>query len=186
MSSINSKILIGAVVVILLIAGVWYVSTQNSRTAGSEQAAMMKKEAPGQEAMEKKEGAQMKDTTTDTVLAGKNSQYLKFTTEEYEEAMQSGKVVFLDFYANWCPLCRNEETKLFEGFNELTTDQVIGFRVNYNDTDTDQAEKDLAKKYGVTYQTTKVILKNGKQLLKITEEWDKETFLSEINKALNS
>jgi hypothetical protein len=38
---------------------------------------------------------------------------------------------------------------------------VTLFRVNYNDTDTDQEEKDLAKQYAVTYQHTFVQIDEG-------------------------
>ena len=31
---------------------------------------------------------------------------------------------------------------------------VVGFRVNFNDTETDSEEKALAKEFGVTYQHT--------------------------------
>ena len=40
-------------------------------------------------------------------------------------------------------------------------------RVNYNDPDTDQEEKELAKKYGITYQHTYVQIDSaGKELTK--------------------
>ncbi len=119
------------------------------------------------------------------ILAGKQAQYMVFTKNEYEKALKSGKVVFLDFYANWCPICREEDPQFKAGFNSLTTDRVVGFRVNYNDTDTDEDEKKLAQEFGVIHQNTKFILKDGKVVFGPTlEEWDKETFLNEINKSL--
>jgi len=66
----------------------------------------------------------------------------------------------------------------------LQSDKVAGFRVSYNDTETDEDEKRLAREFGITYQHTKVILKNGKEINKSLESWDKETFLKEINSAL--
>jgi thioredoxin 1 len=61
------------------------------------------------------------------------------------------KVIF--FYANWCPTCIPVDKELSEKESQIP-DGVIVIRVNYNDTDTDQSEKELAKKYGVTYQHT--------------------------------
>jgi len=128
---------------------------------------------------------QVKTQQESQILAGKQAQYMVFTKNEYEKALKSGKVVFLDFYANWCPICREEDPQFKAGFNSLTTDRVVGFRVNYNDTDTDEDEKKLAQEFGVIHQNTKFILKDGKVVFGPTlEEWDKETFLNEINKSL--
>ena len=70
-------------------------------------------------------------------------------------------------------------------FNELTTDKVIGFRVNYNDDQTDNDEKNLAKQFGVAYQHTKVFVKNGQRILKSPEGWDYKRYDTEISKALD-
>ena len=69
-------------------------------------------------------------------------------------------------------------------FNELTTDKAIGFRVNYNDSDTDTNEEALAREFGVAYQHTKVFVKNGQRILKSPEGWDDKRYDMEISKAL--
>lgn len=114
------------------------------------------------------------------VLAGIGSPFIEFNQEDYEKAKKEGKVIVLDFYANWCPVCRAEGPELHAGFNELASDKVVGFRVNYNDSDTNDSEKKLAKYFGITYQHTKVILKDGEVVLKTQDEWDKQTFLAEL------
>lgn len=121
---------------------------------------------------------------TSEVLAGKSSPLLDFQKQDYEKALKSDKLVVLYFYANWCPICKEEVPKLYEAFNELTSDKVIGFRVNYNDSDTDSDEVALAKEFGVAYQHTKVFLKNGQRVLKSPETWEKQRYLDEIQKAL--
>ncbi|HLD06129.1 MAG TPA: TlpA disulfide reductase family protein [Candidatus Nanoarchaeia archaeon] len=117
------------------------------------------------------------------VLAGSASPYLAFTMQDYEKAKAEGKVILLNFYASWCPICRAEEPEALAAFNELDQEKVIGFRVNYRDSETDDAEQALAKEFGIPYQHTKVILKDGKQLLKAPDSWDKERYLAEIAKA---
>ena len=126
-------------------------------------------------------GNTMSTTYHGIVIAGNSSQYLNFTSEDYEEAKSSGKVVFLNFYANWCPICRAEAPDIAAGFNSLTTENVIGFRVNYNDSDTDNVEKALAKEFGITYQHTKVITKGGKVIYKAIEQWDKNQTVAKLN-----
>ena len=128
-----------------------------------------------------KDESMMKDKYKGKVLAGKSSPFIEFNSEDYEKAKQEGKIIVLDFYANWCPICRAEAPELHAGFNDLTHDKVVGFRVNYNDSDTDEDEKKLAKEFGITYQHTKVVLKDSEVVLKTQDAWDKQTFLAELD-----
>jgi len=77
-------------------------------------------------------------------------------------------------------------TALYPAFNELDTDgvEVIGFRVNYKDSATNENEESLAREHGVAYQHTKVFVKNGERILKAPDGWDKDRYLEEINNAL--
>ena len=117
------------------------------------------------------------------ILAGTTAPLIDFDKADYDVALKSGNVVFLYFYATWCPICRAEVPELYAAFNELKTDHIIGFRVNFNDGDTDADERALAQQFQVPYQHTKVIIKDGKAT-KFPDSWNKERYLSEINKAL--
>ncbi|HLC99808.1 MAG TPA: thioredoxin family protein, partial [Patescibacteria group bacterium] len=121
---------------------------------------------------------------TGTVLAGNSSPLLEYSKADFDAAVGSGKLVVLYFYANWCPICKAEFPKAEAAFDALTVDQVVGFRVNYNDSDTEDGETALAKEYGVAYQHTKVFLKNGSRILKSPESWETSRYTSEITKAL--
>lgn len=119
-----------------------------------------------------------------TALAGTAAPLLDFTNADFATAAQSDKLVVLYFYANWCPICREEFPQAQAAFDELATDQVIGFRVNYRDDQTDADEAALARQHGVAYQHTKVFIKGGQQLLKSPESWPKDRYLAEITSAL--
>ncbi|MBC8500532.1 MAG: hypothetical protein ISS25_03145 [Nanoarchaeota archaeon] len=117
-----------------------------------------------------------------TVLAGTTSKYIDFNKADYERAKTENKVVLLDFYATWCLICIEEQKETVAAFDDLDNPNVIGFRVNYKDSDTDSDENALAEEFGIIYQHTKVIIKDGEVVQKALDSWDKDRFLSEINR----
>ena len=133
--------------------------------------------------------SQETDGTSKTIykgkqLAGKTVPFLEFNKEDYDAAKKANKLIVLNFYANWCPICRGEAPQLHAGFDALKTENVIGFQVNYNDSETEQIEKDLAKEFSVTYQHTKVVVKNGKAVLKTEDTWTADTLVAAVNENL--
>lgn len=148
--------------------------------------AMVEDDTKTDDAMMDDEDATTKDSSvslnlTGTVLAGITSPLIDFNQADYEKALQSDKLVVLYFYANWCPICREETREaLYPTFNNLKTNDVIGFRVNFNDNETDDNERALAREHGVAYQHTKVFVKNGERVLKSPQQWSTDRYLSEI------
>ncbi|MBI2647160.1 thioredoxin family protein [Candidatus Woesearchaeota archaeon] len=137
----------------------------------------------GIDAMEKKNTTMEKSIYQGKVLAGTEStKYLDFNKADYDKALKEKKKILLYFYANWCPICRLEQPKTFAAFNEIKDADLIGFRINYRDSDTDADEEALAKEFGVSYQHTKVILKDGQRVLKAPDSWDKQRYLDELAK----
>jgi len=196
-------VIIAVVAVVLIFGGVAYYASQSQTQEDkmAEEKAVMEQEAMEQKEqdamMEKKDGEMIKEDEgsmmekdetmmkySGTVLAGKSAPLLDFTKADYDAAVKTDKLVVLYFYANWCPICKAEFPVMQKTFNELSTDKVIGFRVNYNDDQTDNDEKNLAKQFGVAYQHTKVFVKNGQRILKSPEGWDEMRYDTEINRAL--
>ncbi len=115
-------------------------------------------------------------------LAGGAAPLLDFAKSDYEQAIASDKLVVLYFYANWCPICVAEFPKMQTTFDGLTNSNVIGFRVNFNDNQTDDDEEQLARQFGVAYQHTKVFVKNGQRILKSPESWEQTRYVEEITR----
>lgn len=121
---------------------------------------------------------------TGTVLSGGQTPVIAFNQADYEKALAANKTIVLTFYANWCPTCKKQEVGFLEAMQEINDPNVVAFRVNYRDTETDDAEEDLARKFGISVQHSKVILQNGQQVVKSPEFWEKDRYLQEVNNLL--
>ncbi|MCH8004002.1 MAG: thioredoxin family protein [Nanoarchaeota archaeon] len=118
------------------------------------------------------------------LLAGTTSKYYRFDKAHYEQSLQEGKVIFLDFHANWCPICAREKPRILAAFNELNNADIVGYEVHFNDDETTKDDIEMAKKYGITNQYTKVIIdKSDNIALKTLEILDKDRIINELNNA---
>lgn len=145
---------------------------------------MMEKDG---EAMKKDEGS-MIEKDRDSMMEGESmslSGYQEFSQAAYEKAKAEGKVIFLEFYANWCPSCSKQKP-----INESTFDSAelpenaVGFQVNYKDSATDADEEALAREFGITYQHTRVILNSdGTVQSKTTGDSSKEQIIANLSAA---
>ena len=190
--------LIGIIAGIIILGGAIYFATSNSapETGDSEKViensdAMMDSEKDGDAMMgdgDKMEGdgAMMDENGAmmeykGQVLAGTEAKLLDFNKTDFDEALKTDNLIILYFYADWCPICRAEFPKMQSAFNELKTNKVVAFRVNYKDDFTDKDEESLAKEHGIAYQHTKVFIQNNKRVLKAPDSWEKDRYLTEIN-----
>lgn len=167
----NNKVIIGVVMVILVVGGFFIVNQKSEDSKNAEmlpeQTAMMEKtntETPKEETMEKKEAMMEKTDTGKMMDKSAGSRYVPYSKKVLESTADKRRVLY--FYATWCPSCKqaNED---FTKNPEKIPDDVIVIRINYNDPDTDQEEKELAKEYGITYQHTFVqVDSSGKEIVK--------------------
>lgn len=79
------------------------------------------------------------------------TRYVVFSKSAFDQAKDKKRVLY--FYANWCPICRPIDVEFRQNMSKIPQDVVV-IRVNYNDSETNQETKDLAKQYGITYQHT--------------------------------
>jgi cytochrome c biogenesis protein CcmG/thiol:disulfide interchange protein DsbE len=67
-----------------------------------------------------------------------------------------GKVVFLNFWASWCPPCREEAREMESIWKNLKQKDTVFLGVNIQDTEPDA--KNFLKQFGITYR-------NGRDML---------------------
>lgn len=103
---------------------------------------------PAQESATETENTTQEVTTDDTTT---QSRYVTYTPELLQSTSSTRRVLY--FYASWCPTCIPADADFQANSAQIPADVTV-IRVNYNDPDTDVSEKELAKKYGVTYQHT--------------------------------
>lgn len=164
----KNPIIIFVIIAVVAVVGFGaYKLSQNSSRSDSmiqktTQESMEKIETPEQEAKKKKEGEAMIKKSDDKMTA--TSRYVEYSKSALEKAASNRRVLF--FYASWCPTCRPADANFKENISKIPEDVTL-IRVNYNDPEAGQEEKDLAKKYGITYQHTYVQIDGaGKEVTK--------------------
>lgn len=176
----NSKLILtlGLVLVILVLGLSYFFFAKNSK----EEVMTKTNITESKETVIDKDKTMTKTGFLGNVIAGTKTPYVSFTQKDYEKAIMDGKIIFLDFYANWCPICRAEAPEIEAGFDSLDNKNIVGFRVNFKDSETDEDENRLAKEFEIPYQHTKVILQNKKVLLKDGDSWDRNKLIDELSK----
>ncbi len=136
----NRKIIIvGAVVIIVgVVIGGFFIFNQDAKITDNPK-------------MVQENEAMMKKHEDNNVTDINTSRYLGYSKTILDQAVDKRRVLF--FYASWCPTCKSAEADFEKNSSKIPEDVVV-IRVNYNDPETDGEEKDLAKKYGITYQHT--------------------------------
>ncbi|OGC50344.1 hypothetical protein A2716_04010 [candidate division WWE3 bacterium RIFCSPHIGHO2_01_FULL_40_23] len=133
----NQKLVISAILLTVILGSILFLTQRNR---------------PAEEAMKQKEESQREENPIgSTVKKDTTSRYIEYKSNSLNENNDKRKVLY--FYANWCPICKPADAEFKNNSNGIPEDTVV-IRVNYNDSDTDQEEKDLARKYGIAYQHT--------------------------------
>ena len=80
--------------------------------------------------------------------------YVINSAKEFDELVESGKSVLVDFYADWCGPCRMQ-APIVEAIAEENPDVVVA-KLNVDDVD------DVAERFNIVSIPTLLIFKGGK------------------------
>jgi thioredoxin 1 len=103
---------------------------------------------------------------------------LNVNRTNYEEVINSGKPVVLDFWATWCGPCRVIAPYIEELASEYE-DKVIVGKVNMEDDN-----EELALKYGVKHIPTVLYIKDGQLIDKQVGAAGKDVFVQKLKAIL--
>lgn len=164
----KNPIIIFAVIAVIAILGISaYTMSQNSSQSDSmmkKGEILMPKEETSMEStnvMMKKEDSPMgNEKNMNDQTPG--SRYIHYDQSTLDSISSNRRVLF--FYASWCPTCKPADADFTQNLSKIPEDVTV-IRVNYNDPETDQEEKDLAKKYGITYQHTFVQIDGAEEVV---------------------
>ena len=98
-------------------------------------------------------------TVEETVENKTNEKYQVYEGGDFPE----GKKMVLFFHADWCPTCRNWETKLLEKVDILPEEALV-YKVDYD------KELELRAKHGVTKQSSAVFVDSSGKVRKISKD----------------
>ncbi len=150
-----------------------------------EAGAMMEESADKNEMMEDNAVGKIDQENEPQLLAGSLSRYYRYDEAHYKQSLADGKIIFLDFHADWCPICQNERPGILQAFNELANSNIVGYEVHFNDKFTTDEDEAAIRAHQVTLQHTKLFIKDGVVALKSLEKLTKQDILKKIEEIQN-
>jgi hypothetical protein len=108
------------------------------------------------------------------VLAGRASPLLQFNRPDYDKAIAAGKLIFVYFTSSTCGRqCETGINEAKKAFNQLNRNDVVGFVADLSDP--------VKAEAGVASADAKVLVRDGRVLLKDPLSWNAQAILGNID-----
>ncbi len=169
----NTGIIIGVIVLVVIVGGVYAFMSDNDSMAeqaklAEEKMMIEKKIMEEKDAVMKKDETSMMDKDMNEGGLVMKGSYEAYAPEKLARA-ETGDVV-LFFHASWCPSCRGLSADIEANMSSIPEGVSI-LKVDYD------KETELKKKYAVTYQHTLVQVDKDGNLIK---KWSGSPKLSNL------
>jgi thioredoxin 1 len=92
--------------------------------------------------------------------------FVPYTKEGFEAALKGTKPVLVHVHAEWCPVCKRQETVFKTLADKPDFAKITPVRVNF---DTDKA---FNAEHKITYQSAILLFKGGKEISRLNGETD--------------
>ncbi|MDP8242126.1 MAG: thioredoxin [Candidatus Celaenobacter antarcticus] len=103
---------------------------------------------------------------------------LALTEENFDKIVNSGKIVLVDFWAEWCMPCRMIGPIFEELANEMDADKVTFTKC---DVDT---ERNIAVKFSITSIPSILFFKDGQVMDQVVGAVPKRVIVDQINELI--
>jgi thioredoxin 1 len=104
--------------------------------------------------------------------------YVPYKQTDFDQLLKQDKPVVLHIFASWCPVCRAQKDVLEK---LMPMPEFKNLPVLQADFDTENA---LLKKYKAHNQSTFIVFKNGKEVIRSTGQTDEDAIADLLRKAL--
>jgi len=103
---------------------------------------------------------------------------LALTEENFEKIVNSGKVVVVDFWAEWCMPCKMIGPIIDELSNEMDVDKVTMAKCDVD------SERNIAIKFSITSIPSILFFKDGKVMDQVVGAVPKRMIVDKINELI--
>lgn len=87
-----------------------------------------------------------------------------FSQPKFDALQKDGKPVLVDVYADWCPVCKRQQTVLEPMLKEPQFKDMTVLKLNFD------TQKQHLKQFNVSRQSTLVLFNKGKEVRRGTGE----------------
>lgn len=101
-----------------------------------------------------------------------------YTQEKLDALNKAGKPALVLVHADWCSTCRAQDQILRELLPTNEFKSITALRVDFD------AQKPVVRTFGVRYQSTLIVFKNGKEVGRMTAETDRGRIAELLRKTL--
>lgn len=153
----SSKLTI--LLIILVVLGIGAFALKPNQSSDSNDTMIKDEAVVKDDVMTKTIDNPESQATSDIAMeTSKADSYQEYDQKSFESQNQTKRVIF--FHANWCPTCKAANLEFEKNHDEIPAGVVL-FKTDYD------SEKDLKKKYNITYQHTFVLVdENGDEITK--------------------